>query len=264
MATARLAAFSAALRLAVPAEHELTLDPELHALYAPAVVAALDAALGDGAVAGGANALVDLGPYRELDQGGRVPFFLVPDNLTYLAFHVCAGLRHALRQYGGDPNIRYEVYDFPSLYSFTPLHAVVRYMARVADGTHAVRVDAAALARALLDAGAEPDARCEIVARYSSDEGAGRSPYTGPRFGATAAIMLAAPAPGAGFEDTTGPVSLAMLEELFRRGARLDVKAGNGKSIRQHRRLTPQARELLDRIAAERKAETSCCWMARG
>jgi hypothetical protein len=161
--------------------------------------------------------------------------------------HGCAGLRHALTAHGADPNIRYDLYDYPHIYSITPLHAVVKYAARIAD-IWDMNIDAAAMARALLDAGADPDARCEIVA--SCDAPKAPVPYDGPPYGATAAMMLAAPRGDVAGGKATGPVSLAMLRELLQRGAAVDARDGGGRTLREQELLTPQARALLDELAA--------------
>ncbi len=246
---ARAAAFAAALEAAVPGENLFTQDAALQAQYAAGVIAALDAAFADGLVS--PNELVDLGPYSGIDRGGKAPFYMQPQHLQHLAMHSCAGLRHALMSHGADPNIRYEIYDYPHIYSITPLHTVVKHAARVADiWGDMMPVDATAMARALLEAGAEPDAACEIAACYDAEKPAAAAPYDGPRYGASAAMMLAAPRKDVACGGTTGPVCLAMLRELFKHGAKADAQDGEGMTLREQPLLTPEARALLDELAA--------------
>jgi hypothetical protein len=237
---ARAAAFSAAVDAAVPGQEMFTADPALQEQFAAGVVAALDAALGDGAI--DANSLVDRGPYDGNDRGGRVPFYLQPQYLVHMSLHDCAGLRHVLRKYGADPNVRYDMYDFPNIYSITPLHAVVKYAAIIGD-LWDFNVDAPGMARVLLEAGAEPDARCEILATCFAPKPA--VPYTGPPHGVTAAMALASP----NF-SRTGPLSLGVMELLFKHGARVDAKDGVGKTVLERDGLTPEAKELLEKLAA--------------
>ena len=234
---ARAAAFRAALDAAVPGQEMFTADPALQEQFAAGVLAALDAALGDGAI--NANALVDRGMYDGNSQGGLVPFYMQPQYLVHMSLHDCAGFRHVLRKYGADPNVRY---DFPYIYSITPLHAVVKYAALVAD-QWGFNVDAPGMARVLLEAGAQPDARCEIVASCSAP--APVEAYTGPPHGVTAAMMLAQ-ANG----DSTGPLSLDVMELLFKHGARVDAKDGVGKTVLERDNLSPEAKALLEQLAA--------------
>lgn len=222
-------------------------DAAKQAQLAVGVIEAVDVALADKAIT--ANSLYNRGElllYTGTDRGGKVPFFMNASMLAYMQLDNCAGLKHMISAYGADVNIRYEMYEYPHIYSVTPLHAAVKFCARDADAW-GMEVDAATMARVLIEAGADPDARCEIVASLPGGTEQPAVAYKGPPFSATAAMMLAAPP--ANIADKTGPVGLRMLEALLTGGASMDALDGRGKSIRQQELLTEQAKELLDRLA---------------
>ena len=182
------------------------------------------------------NAVVDMGPYTGYGGGGKTPMYL----LLVMAGGLYAeakGLRHMLAL-GADPNVRFDFYSnynlCPRLYSLTPLTYLV--MQFVLGGmAEMMKLDAAAGARALLDAGADANAAAVMTHRVSVNSEPQVTPHDGPAFRQTAVMLLASQcrAPDGSDRPVTGPCAAAMLKALVEKGADLGARAADDKTVRE-------------------------------
>ena len=133
-------------------------------------------------------------------------------------------LRHMLAL-GADANLRCSAYNMPNLYSVTPLsHLIVSLlMTGMADG---MGLDVAAGARALLEAGADPDARVDVLNTVSPGAETPLGDYAGPPMGFTPVMLLANTSP------TASPRALDVLRALIAKGADLGARNAGGATTR--------------------------------
>jgi hypothetical protein len=182
------------------------------------------------------NAPVALGPYSGYGGGGPSPCFLHLAQFGGMQNNAKA-LRHMLKL-GADANLRCTAYSVPNLFSVTPItHFIVSLvMTGMADGMY---MDVAAAVEALLDGGADINARVNIAGQVSPGAEPPVTAHQGPEMGFTPVMMLANTAP------STSPKGVEILKLLLARGADLGAKAGDGKTTREMP-MSQEAQQLIN------------------
>ena len=209
----------------------------------------------DKAVAGGLRPgeLCYMGEYSNYGGGGSQPFFAAA--LGPLLVDGARPLAHVLAQPGVDANARFDVYNYPFVYSYTPLLALAA-LATMADRAGQA-ADMGAGVRALLAAGARPDAKADIVCNAGGYPNV-QTPYEGPRYGRTVlAVLTTTKSNSAEGVYVTGASGISVLKALLAGGAEADPVDGAGVKLSAHPELSPEAKAVLE-AHAQQAGGSSC------
>jgi hypothetical protein len=228
---------------------------------ADVTIAALDALFATGF---DAAQLCFAGEYNNYGGGGTQPFFV--QVMGYLLVDDARPLTHALSKASAGAaaaaNIRFEIYDYPAIFSVTPLLQLAA-LATMADRMWQAAAAGAGV-RALLAAGADIGAKQQISCMGGGSPHV-QQPYTGPPYDHTTLMVVSFTQSNMSQGTyTTGASGIDLLKALLAGGADANERDNEGVLIRESPRVSPEAKAVLDEAAAAAPAAPAAAAPASG
>jgi hypothetical protein len=199
------------------------------------------------------------GEYSSYAGGGSMPFLV--QLMGFLLVDGARPLAHALSKASvgaaAAANLRFTTYDYPYIYSLTPL-LYLASLTTMADAMLAL-TEVGAGARVLIEAGADVRAKKQIVCKGGGSPHV-QEPYEGPAYDHTLLMLLAftkdsyASATAGADVFKLGTAGQQLLNALLAGGADANERDGEGKLVRESP-CAPEAKAALDAAAAAAAAK---------